>query len=106
MTIVAVVGDGLVLTLAAARGHLRIGDEVADADLAPIVAAAEQAVADEMGRPLIDATGWTDASAVPANVVHAIKLVLTDLFDNRATPLADITGVRTLIGRYVRIEFG
>lgn len=106
MTAAAVAGDGLVVTLAAARAHLKAGDELADVDLAPVLAAAEQAVADEMGRPLIGEGGWATAADVPANVVHAVKLVLTDLFENRLTPLSDITGVRRLIGRYIAIAFG
>ena len=96
MTAAAVAGDGLVVTLAAARAHLKAGDELADVDLAPV----------EMGRPLIGEGGWATAADVPANVVHAVKLVLTDLFENRLTPLSDITGVRRLIGRYIAIAFG
>lgn len=99
MASVAVEGDGAVLTLAAARAHLRVSAAVPLADL---IATAEQAVADEMGRPLIGADGWADAAQVPANVKHAVKLVLTDLYDNRATPLADLAGVRVLIGRYIK----
>lgn len=98
-------GDGVLLTLVAARDHLRVGPED-DSQVIPLISAAEGAIADHLGRAhLIGPEGWTDAQAVPANVVHAIKLVLTDLFDNRETPLSDITGVRYLTERHMRIDF-
>lgn len=97
---------GDIITIAAARDHLRVGSETTDAQLEPLIAAAEQALSDWLGRPLIDPLGWVDATAVPANVVHAAKLILSDLFDNRATPIADMTSVKNLAGRYLVVSFG
>ncbi len=96
-------GDGTVLTLAAAREHLRVGP-ADDAQVIPLIPAAEGALANHLGREqLVGGDGWPDAAAVPPNVVHAVKLVLTDLFDNRDTPLSDLTGVRHLVERFIRI---
>ena len=95
-------GDGVVLTLAAAREHLRITDEASDVEVASLIAAAEAAIVDELGRDeLVGPSGWATAEAVPGNVVHAVKLVLADLYDNRATPRADVGPVQRLIGRWV-----
>jgi hypothetical protein len=95
-----------ILATAAAREHLRLGDEVTDAELDPYILAAESVVADFLGRPLIGAGGWTSLEDLPANVVHAVKLVLTDLYDNRAAPLTDQVPLRALVGRYVLVSFG
>lgn len=96
-----------VLTLDAARAQLRVGDEIDDVDLQELVDAAEQAVADFLGRPLIDPTlGWADAATVPANVRHAIKVALTALYDDREAPIADMTSIRNLAGRYVVNSIG
>lgn len=98
---------GQILTIDAARAHLRVGAAVTNDMLDPLIAAAETAIEDEMGRPLIDAVdGWPDAASVPANVVHAAKLVLTDLYDNRNTPLGDLTGVRSLLQRWIKVSIG
>lgn len=96
------------ITIAAARDHLELGDDVAEARLAPLIAAAEQALADFLGRPQLvgpDAGSWTTAEAVPANVVHAAKLILAELWDNRGTPVEDMVPVRNLCGRYVLQSF-
>ena len=96
-----------ILSPAAARDHLRVGEEVSDESLSGLIDTAEAAVSDFLGRPLIGAVnGWADAAAVPANVVHAIKLVVTDLFENRLSPLDDMASVRSLIGRYVIVSIG
>jgi Phage gp6-like head-tail connector protein len=96
-----------ILTPAAARFHLRVGNNVTDEQLAPLIATAEETVSGFLGRPLIDAEkGWANLEALPAGIVHAIKLVLTDLYDNRAAPLADETALRRLIGRYQILSFG
>ncbi len=94
-----------IITAAAARDHLELDESTTDAKLAPLIAAAEQALADHLGRPLIGEGGWADAESVPANVVHAIKLILADLFDDRNTPVQDMTSVVNLCGRYVVTSF-
>lgn len=96
---------GIIITAAAARDHLNVGDESTDDQLAPMIAAAEQVLADFLGRPLVGEGGWEDAESVPANVVHAAKLILADLFDNRNTPIEDMTAVRNLCGRYIVTSF-
>jgi hypothetical protein len=96
-----------ILTPPAAREHLRGGDELTDAELAPYIAAAEEAVADFLGRPIVDADkGWPDAESVPANVVHAIKVVLTELYENRAAPVLNEAMLRMLVGRHQVVSFG
>ncbi|MFN3387444.1 MAG: head-tail connector protein [Allosphingosinicella sp.] len=93
-----------ILALSAAREHLRAGDEISDEDLAGYIAAAEAAISDFLGRPLIDAEkGWADAESVPANVVHAIKVCLAALYDGRAIAPDELL---ILIGRYVVVSFG
>lgn len=96
-----------VLTPDAARSHLRVGGEVSDQDLTDLIAAAEAALADHLGRPLVCMVqGWPSPEDVPAGVRHAIKLILTDLYENRCTPLADMTGVRTLTERHMKLSIG
>jgi len=96
-----------VLTPDAARTHLRVGGEVSDQDLAELIAAAEAALADHLGRPLIcQIRGWPSADEVPAGVRHAIKLILTDLYENRCTPLGDMAGVRVLTERHMKLSIG
>lgn len=91
-----------ILSLEAAREHLRIGNEISDTSLNDMITAAEATVADYLGRPLIDADlGWENVAALPANVVHAIKVVLTWLHEDRADLLSEMLAVRSLIGRYV-----
>ena len=99
--------DGIVLTIAAARDHLRVRPaELSDAALTPLIATAEALVGDFLARPLVGAGGWNAAGDVPANVVHAVKIVLTDLYENRERPLEDIGFLRNLIGRYVVVSIG
>jgi hypothetical protein len=97
-----------ILTPAAARAHLRVGDELADEQLASYIATAETIVADFLGRPIVDAVkGWPDVETVPPNVIHAAKVVLTDLYENRATPLDEMDAtLRRLVGRYMLVSFG
>jgi hypothetical protein len=96
-----------ILALSAARQHLRVGDELADEELLPYVAAAEAAVADFLGRPIVDTVkGWPDLEAVPSTVIHAIRVVLTELYENRASPVIDERLLRMLIGRHQVVSFG
>jgi len=96
-----------VLTPDAARTHLRVGSSVTDQQLIELIEAAEGLVADELGRPLVcQIRGWPTADEVPANVRHAVKLVVTDLYENRCTPLAELRGVQLLIQRHKKLSFG
>lgn len=96
-----------IITTEAAREHLRLGDDVTEGELDALIAAAEAAIGDFLGRPLIDPVlGWATAAAVPANVVHAIKLALAGLYDDREAALGDMTAIRNLCGRYQRLSIG
>lgn len=106
MSDVAAEGNGALLKLAVAREHLRVGDEVSDIALMDLILTAQQLIEDAMEHPIVGAGGWPDAESVPATVIHAIKLIATDLNENRATPLADMVAVRMLIGRYFAVSVG
>ena len=93
-----------ILSLADAKAHLRVDGED-DASITQMISAAVAAVEDFLGRPLIDDDlGWPSAAEVPANIVHAVKVVLTSFYDDRATPIADMATVRNLVGRYVVVS--
>lgn len=96
-----------ILGLASAREHLRVGSELTDDSLREYIVAAEQIIADHLGRPLIcQINGWGAPELVPANVVHAIKVVLTDIFDNRGAPTIDEDTLDRMVGRQKRVSFG
>lgn len=96
-----------ILTLASAREHLRAGRELSDDTLRDYVAAAEEIIADHLGRTLIcQIGGWAAPELVPANVTHAIKVVLTDIFENRGAPTIDDDTLDRMVGRYKRLSFG
>lgn len=95
-----------ILSLASAREHLRVGSELTDDALREYVAAAEQIIADHLGRPLIcQINGWGSADMVPANVVHAIKVVLLDIYENRGSATIDADTLDCMVGRHKRIGF-
>lgn len=95
-----------ILSRDAARRQIRVDAEVLDAEIDDLIAAAEQTIADHLGRPLIDEDlGWPSADLVPANVVHSIKLVLSAYYDDRSKPEIDWTLIDGLIGRYVINSF-
>lgn len=96
-----------ILGLASAREHLRVGSELTDDSLREYIVAAEGIIADHLGRPLIcQINGWAAPELVPANVVHAIKVVLTDIFDNRGAPTIDEDTLDRMVGRQKRVSFG
>lgn len=72
-----------VVTMDEAKAHLRIDGTEEDADITLRLAAAEDAAAQYIDRPL----PWTDAAGlevpVPASVKAAILLMLGDLYSNR-----------------------
>jgi len=95
------------LTIDAAKEHLRIDVDSEDEHLASLILAAIAVVENHLGRPIIDAAkGWATVDQVPANVTHAIKAVLADLYRNREKPLADETFLDRLVGRQVVVSFG
>lgn len=96
-----------VLTLDAAKRHLRIEGTADDADLLDLIQAAIGTVEKHLGRPLIDAErGWPDVTSLPATVIHAIKIVLAELYANRERP-RDLSGaLDMLIGDLVVVSFG
>lgn len=94
-----------ILSIEVAREHLRVGDEISDTALGELIDAAENLVSDFLGRPLIDVElGWETVESLPATVVHAIKLVLTWLHDDRADLLIEMAAVRALIGRHMIVS--
>lgn len=99
----AAANDGTVLTLAAAREHLRIGAATPIADL---VIAAEGRIESFLGRELVGSTGWPAADEVPAIITHCVKLALSDFYVNRETPLLTDDQLRPIIGRYMLVSFG
>lgn len=72
-----------VVTLDEAKAHLRVDGTEEDADITLKLAAAEDAAAQFLNRPL----PWADAAGtevpVPASVKAAILLMLGDLYSNR-----------------------
>lgn len=95
-----------ILSLASAREHLR-GSELSDDSLRDYIASAEQIVADHLGRTLIcQIGGWAAPDLVPANVIHAIKVVLTDIHENRGSPTIDDAALDRMVGRLKRVSFG
>lgn len=92
-----------VLTLMEARDHLRIDDDAEDTYLSGLVLAAQAIVEDALGRPLFGAEGWSDVASLPSNIVHAIKLVLGELYAKREGAV-DCWFVVPLVGRYCRVS--
>jgi hypothetical protein len=99
----AVAGDGTVLTIAAARTHLRVGTS-ADASLADLIPAAEGRIESFLGHELVGDAGWATADQVPALVVHCVKLALSDFYVNREAPELTDDQLRPIIGRHMAIS--
>jgi Phage gp6-like head-tail connector protein len=82
-----IIGNGMggfmFLTLDEAKRHLRVDHAADDADIAEKLAAAEEEVAEHMGRPL----PWLDADGVevpaPPAVKAAVLLLLGDIYAYR-----------------------
>lgn len=98
--------DGTVLTLAAARAHLRVSASTPDEAIAELIPAAEGRIETFLGRPLIGEAGWPDADAVPRLVAHCVKLALSDFFVNREAPELTDDQLRPMIGRYMVLSVG
>lgn len=100
-------GDQMLVSLDDAKQHLRLELDVLDdeADIKLKLDAAEQEVAEYIGRPV----PWTDADGVevpaPAPIKAAILMVLADLYENRAEGITGATHTinptaRRLLQRY------
>ncbi len=95
------------IALPALREHLRVGTEVSDEALRGLLITAESVVAGFLGRPcLVDPVLAWAAGGVPAGVLHAVKVVMADLNENRVTPLSDGSPLYALCGRYMRVSIG
>lgn len=105
-----------IITLDAAKRHLRVTGSADDAQIESMLVAACGAVEGLLGRPLIGADGWATAEALPAEIGHAIKLVLGHLFEFRETTIsgtiateltiAGRTTLELLLQRHVRVSVG
>jgi Phage gp6-like head-tail connector protein len=96
--------DGVVLTIAAARQHLRVSSSVTDDMLAPLIMAAEDRIASFLGRPLVGEDGWATPAAVPPLVAHCAKLALSDFYVNREAPQLTDDQLRPMIGHHQRLS--
>jgi hypothetical protein len=102
----AVAGDGAVLTIAAARDHLKLGASVPDTSIAPLILAAEGRIESFLGRELVGDAGWPTADDVPALVRHCAKLALSDFYVNREAPELTDDQLRPMIGRNMALSIG
>lgn len=95
------------ISLPALREHVRVGSEVSDDTLRGLLVTAEDVVAGFLGRPcLVDPVLAWSAGCVPSGVLHAVKVVVTDLYENRVTPLGDGSPLYPLCGRHMRLSIG
>lgn len=97
--------DGTVLTVAAARGHLKVGAAM-DAAIADVIPAAEGRIESFLGRELVGPAGWERAELVPPLVVHCVKLALSDFWINREAPELTDDQLRPMIGRFMALSLG
>lgn len=98
--------DGTVLTIAAARDHLKLSASVPATSIAPLILAAEGRIETFLGRELVGAAGWPAADQVPALVAHCVKLALSDFYVNRETPQLTDEQLRPMIGRHMTLSIG
>ena len=99
-------GDGAVLTIAAARDHLKLGASVPDTSIAPLILAAEGRIESFLGLELVGDAGWPAAEQVPALVGHCAKLALSDFYVNREAPQLTDEQLRPMIGRHMALSIG
>ena len=69
------------VTLEALKQHLRVEYTADDTYLTTLIDVAEAAIGNELGKPLADFVD--DNNALPTPLVHAIKLLAGDLYNNR-----------------------
>lgn len=94
-----------IVTIPDARKWLRVGSAVLDDDIRVLVNTATEIVAGVMQRPIVGEDGWAE-DAVPASIVHAIKVVTCDLYDNPGGPGLDEDALRMMVGHHCRPSFG
>ena len=68
------------VTLEALKQHLRVEYTADDAYLTTLIDVAEAAIGNELGKPL---SYFVSDNALPTPLVHAIKLLCGDLYNNR-----------------------
>lgn len=95
-----------VVLVDSAKKHLRIDDNIEDEYIGDLVMAAEGAIEDMLGRPLLGEGGWADEASIPANVVHAIKLAIGELYANREADIRGFATIGILLERHSRVSFG
>ena len=97
-----------ILTLDAAREHMKVEEgDISDDALLDLIASATAIVEDELGRPILDPLlGWPSLDKVPANVIHAIRIVTSCLFEDSQAPKIDEVLMRRLLGRYTSVSVG
>ncbi len=93
-----------IITLEAAKKHLRVSGTADDAQIGTMLIAAAGAVEGLLGRPLIGENGWPTVADIPAEIGHAIKLVLGHLFEFRETTLAGPNATELTIGGRTTLE--
>lgn len=69
------------VTLEALKQHLRVEYTADDTYLTTLIGVAEAAIGNELGKPLADFVD--DNNTLPTPLVHAIKLLAGDLYNNR-----------------------
>ena len=69
------------VTLADLKQHLKVEVTADDAYLTALIDVAEVAIGNELGKPL--ANFVDDNNALPTPLIHAIKLLCGDLYNNR-----------------------
>ena len=94
------------LSIDAAMAHLRVDDISEEGQIGSLIPAAVAALEDHLGRQLVGpAPSWPNAADVPANIVHALKLILTALYDDRQAGMVNWAAVDSLVGRYTLVGF-
>lgn len=68
------------VSLADLKQHLKVEVTADDAYLTTLIGVAEAAIGNELGKPLSD---YVTDGALPTPLVHAIKLLCGDLYNNR-----------------------
>lgn len=95
----------LVITIDAAKEHLKIDDDAEDGYLADLILAGQAVVENEINRSLIGPDGWPDLASLPASVVHAVKLAIGELYLKREGGELELWAISALVGRHTRVSF-
>lgn len=77
-----------------------------DAYIDSLVRTATAIVIRRLGRPIVQLGGaWPTADAVPDDVLHALKVIVAELYVNREAEIDAIPAVDLLIGGYATVTF-